>query len=100
MLANVDGQIGPTVRAQVRAMVEEVIGQLVLPEGLVAGRARGHRVTPAEHEEQSPLLVVQLEGSTAVQMNDPVVFERNRIVGRDRLDASRAFRLSHGFTSR
>jgi hypothetical protein len=70
----------------------------VLPEALVARPARGHRVTPAEHEEQSSLLVVQLEGSPAVEMNDLVVVERNRIVGLDRLDASRAFRLSHGFT--
>jgi hypothetical protein len=31
-------------------------------------------------------------------MNDLVVVERNRIVGLDRLDASRAFRLSHDFT--
>jgi len=98
MLANVHGQVGPTARAQVRAMVEEVIGQLVLPEALVARRARGHRVTPAEHEEQSPLLVVQLEGSPAVEMNDPFVVERNRIVGLDRLDASRARRFSHCFT--
>jgi len=98
MLANVHGQIGPTARAQVRAMVEEVIGELVLPEALVARRASGHRVTPAEHEEQSPLLVMELERSPAVEMNDPVVVERNRIVGLDRLDASRALRFSHGFT--
>jgi hypothetical protein len=33
-------------------------------------------------------------------MNDPVVVERNRIVGLDRLDASRALRFSHGFIGR
>ncbi len=47
MLANVHGQVGATARAQVRAVVEEVIGKLVLPEALAASRARHHRVTPS-----------------------------------------------------
>src|SRR5262245_6149539 len=76
-------------------MAEEVCRQLVLPEALAAGPACRYGVIPAEHEEQGPLLVVQLEGALAVEMNDLVGVERNGIAGSDRLKASRALRLSH-----
>ena len=50
---------------------------------------------PAEHEEQGSLLVVELEGALAVEMNDLVGVERDGIAGRDRLYASRTFRVRH-----
>src|SRR4030095_4051818 len=53
---------------------------------------------PAEHEKQSPFLVIQLKRSPAVEMNDLAVVERDRIVGRYRPDAPRALRLSHVFS--
>src|SRR6266850_5726561 len=95
VLAKARGQVGAAARAQM-GMVEEVGGQLFLPEALVVRRARHDGVAPAEHEEQSALLVVQLEGSVAVEVNDLVPVERNRIAERDRLRASRASRYSHG----
>jgi hypothetical protein len=55
-------------------------------------------MAPAEHEKQSPFLVIQLKRSPAVEMNDLAVVERDRIVGRYRPDAPRALRLSHVFS--
>jgi len=98
MLADVHGQVGATARAQVCAMVEEVGGQLVLPEALATGSACGHRMTPAEHEEKRTLLVVQLERPAAVEMDDLVLVEHDRVVGIDRLYTARALRFCHRFT--
>jgi len=67
----------------------------VLPEALAACAALCDDVIPAEPEEQSPLLVVQLAGPSAVKMDDLVTGERDGIVGRHQLPASRTRRLSH-----
>jgi hypothetical protein len=95
VLAHVRGQVGATARAQVRAVLQQVGGKLVLPEALAACAALCDDVIPAEPEEQSPLLVVQLAGPSAVKMNDLVTGERDGIVGRHQLPASRTRRLSH-----
>jgi len=98
MLANRHRQVGMAARAQVRAVVEEISGELVLPEVLAAGSSGRDGVFPAEHEEQGPFLVGQLERSPAVEVNDLVGVERDRIVGMDRLYTSRARRLRQGST--
>src|SRR5262249_57534079 len=54
-------------------------------------------VIPAEHEEQGPLLVVELEGALAVEMNDLVGVERDGIAGRARLYPSPTFRVIHPY---
>lgn len=95
VLAKVRGQVGAAARAQVAVVGEEVGGELMLSKALAAPRALRDRVIPAEREEQRPLLVVELVRSPAVEMDDAVDVERNRIVGGQQLLAPPAVRLSH-----
>ena len=95
VLAQIRGQVGAAARAQVTVVAEEIGGELVLPEALAACCALGDGMIPAEREEQRPLLVVQLVRALAVEVDDVVDVERDRIVGGQPLLASPAMRLSH-----
>src|SRR5262249_43432122 len=95
VLPQVPRQVGATARAQVAVVAEEVGRELMLPEALAARRALRDGMIPAEREEQGTLLVVQLVGAPAVEMDDVVDVERDRIVGGQQLLASAAVRLSH-----
>ena len=95
VLAEVRGQVGAAARTQVAVVAEEVGGELMLPEALVTRPALRDGMIPAEREAQRPLLVVQLVRAPAVEMDDVVDVERDRIVGGQQLLASAAVRLSH-----
>src|SRR5215831_2035314 len=95
VLAEVRGQVGAAARTQVAVVAEEVRCELMLPEALAARAALRDGMIPAEREEQRPLLVVQLVRTPAVEMDDVVDVERDRIVGGQLLLAPPAVRLSH-----
>src|SRR5262250_498424 len=95
VLAEARGQVGAAARTQVAVVAEEVGGELMLPEALVTRPALRDGMIPAEREEQRALLVVQLVRAPAVEMDDVVDVERDRIVGGQPLLAPPAVRLNH-----
>ena len=85
---------------QVRAIPEQVRGELLLTEALIAVRARGHGVAEAVLEQEGPLFIAEVTRLSAVEVDDLVGVERNRIALGYRPAAARTTRLSHLFRRR
>src|SRR5215831_19551963 len=90
-------EVHPTTDAEVRAISEQVRAELLLPKALLAIGAGGHGVAEAVFEQERPLFMTEIPRLSAVEMDNVVAVERNRVVLGYRPAAARANRLGHPF---